>query len=153
MGISVRPLQSSDQERWRELWRGYQSFYDVDLPQSVTDATWKRLLDDSEPMFGLVAQDNGATVGITNYIFHLSTWLEEQTCYLQDLFVDPTARGKGAGRALIEAVYARADLVTNGRVYWLTHEGNTNARAVYDQLARHSGFIVYRRSIESTYDD
>jgi GNAT superfamily N-acetyltransferase len=153
MGISVRPLQSVDQERWRELWRGYQSFYDVDLPQSVTDATWKRLLDDSEPVFGLAAQDSGTIVGITHYVLHLSTWLEKETCYLQDLFVDPTARGKGAGRALIEAVYARADVATGGRVYWLTHEHNAKARQVYDQLARHSGFIVYRRSIESTYDD
>ncbi len=152
MQISVRPIQSSDQVRWRELWRGYQAFYDVELPPTVTEATWQRLLDDREPVFGLAAEKEGIVIGITHCVFHLSTWLENETCYLQDLFVDPSARGKGAGRALIEAVYARADLVTGGRVYWLTHESNAKARQVYDRLARHSGFIVYRRSIETTYD-
>ncbi len=153
MQVTVRPIQSSDQERWRELWRAYQAFYEVELPQTVTETTWLRLLDDREPVFGLVAEKDGTVIGITHYLFHLSTWLENQTCYLQDLFVDPQARGKGVGRALIEAVYARADLVTGGRVYWLTHESNAAARQVYDQLARHSGFIVYRRNIETTYDD
>jgi GNAT superfamily N-acetyltransferase len=153
MQVTVRPIQSSDQERWRELWRAYQAFYEVELPQTVTETTWLRLLDDREPVFGLVAEKDRTVIGITHYLFHLSTWLENQTCYLQDLFVDPQARGKGVGRALIEAVYARADLVTGGRVYWLTHESNAAARQVYDQLARHSGFIVYRRNIETTYDD
>jgi GNAT superfamily N-acetyltransferase len=153
MQVSVRPVEPDDRLRWGELWRDYQAFYGVDLPQTVTEATWRRLLDDREPVFGLVAEKDGTVIGITHYLFHLSTWLENQTCYLQDLFVDPQSRGNGAGRALIEAVYARADLVTGGRVYWLTHETNAAARQVYDQLARHSGFIVYRRNIETTYDD
>jgi GNAT superfamily N-acetyltransferase len=153
MQVSVRPIQPADHLRWAELWRAYQAFYEVELPQTVTETTWLRLLDDREPVFGLVAEKDGTVIGITHYLFHLSTWLENQTCYLQDLFVDPQARGKGVGRALIEAVYARADLVTGGRVYWLTHESNAAARQVYDQLARHSGFIVYRRNIETTYDD
>ncbi len=54
-------------------------------------------------------------------------------------------RGSGAGRALIEAVYARADAMGMERVYWLTHESNATARRLYDQIAVNDGFVEYRR--------
>ncbi|HVK81374.1 MAG TPA: GNAT family N-acetyltransferase, partial [Verrucomicrobiae bacterium] len=63
----------------------------------------------------------------------------------EDLFVSADARGAGVGRALIEAVYARADANDWGRVYWLTQDTNTTARKLYDQVAKNSGFIQYRR--------
>ncbi len=64
-------------------------------------------------------------------------------CYLQDLFTDASARGKGAGEALIEAV--RASAATRGitNVYWMTQETNDTARRLYDRVARRTGFIEY----------
>jgi GNAT superfamily N-acetyltransferase len=64
---------------------------------------------------------------------------------LQDLFVAEEARGKGIGRALIEAVYTAARGTGASRVYWLTQESNATARALYDKIADRSGFIQYRR--------
>jgi GNAT superfamily N-acetyltransferase len=55
------------------------------------------------------------------------------------------ARGRGVGKALIEAVYAQARLAGSQRVYWQTHETNQTAMRLYDQVAERSGFIVYRR--------
>ena len=72
------------------------------------------------------------------------TWTIGNYCYLQDLFTAPEARGRGAGRALIEAVYERANSAGASRVYWLTHESNATARALYDTLADRPGFIQYR---------
>ncbi len=96
-------------------------------------------------MFGLVAEQDGRIIGIAHCIVHRSTWARGNYVYLNDLFVSPDVRGSGAGRALIEAIYARADAMGAERVYWLTHESNTTARKLYDSLAVNDGFLEYRR--------
>ena len=53
----------------------------------------------------------------------------------------------GVGRALISAVYAHAKLAGSPRVYWQTHETNSVAMRLYDQVAERSGFLVYRKSV------
>jgi GNAT superfamily N-acetyltransferase len=84
-------------------------------------------------------------IGIVHYIFHRSTWTVGNYCYLQDLFTAEAARGRGAGRKLIEAVYERAGRGGASRVWWLTHETNASARILYDQVADLPGFIQYRK--------
>ena len=76
---------------------------------------------------------------------HRSTWACGNYVYLNDLFVTPDVRGGGAGRALIEAIYARADAMGAERVYWLTHESDTTARKLYNSIAVNDGFLEYRR--------
>ncbi|MGE0746296.1 MAG: N-acetyltransferase family protein [Rhodospirillales bacterium] len=146
MTVAVRPAVAADFDAWLPLWRGYQAFYEVDIPAESTALTWRRFLDPAEPMHALVAADDGGPlVGVVHYIFHRSCWTAGDYCYLQDLFVAPERRGAGVGRALIEAVYAAADAAGSARVYWLTHESNVAGRRLYDRIARNSGFIQYRR--------
>ena len=145
MSVSIRPLAAADRAQWEPLWLGYQRFYMVEIPQSVTDETWKRFFDDAEPVNALGAFEGDRLHGITHYIFHRSTWMIPYSCYLQDLFVSPDVRGKGVARMLIEAVYAAADTAGAGRVYWLTQENNYAARMLYDKVAKNYGFIQYRR--------
>lgn len=142
----IREAHAADRAQWDELWAGYLSFYKSTLAADVTDTTWRRLLNSAEPMQALVAEDdNGALIGFTHVVFHRGTWSVGDFCYLEDLFVAPTARNRGVARALIEAVYDLADQRGAGRVYWLTHESNATARKLYDQVARNLGFIQYRR--------
>lgn len=144
--MNIRDARTEDRAQWDDLWAGYLSFYESTLAPEVTDTTWRRLLDPSEPMQALVAEDeSGALLGFTHVVFHRGTWSVGDFCYLEDLFVAPTARNRGVARALIEAVYALADQRGAGRVYWLTHESNATARKLYDQVARNLGFIQYRR--------
>ena len=143
--LEIRPLRSEDRAAWEPLWAGYLAFYKTSVAPEVTDTTWTRLLDPGEPMHVLGAFDAERLVGIVHYIFHRSTWTTGDYCYLQDLFTAEPARGKGAGRALIEAVCDRAREAGASRVYWLTHETNAPARALYDRVADRSGFIQYRR--------
>jgi len=143
--VIVHDLAASDRAQWDPLWAGYLRFYESALAHEVTETTWRRLLDPNEPMFALVAEENGALLGVTHCVIHRGTWAIGDFCYLEDLFVTPQARGKGVGRALIEAVYARADANGWSRVYWLTHESNTTARQLYDKVAKNLGFIQYRR--------
>jgi GNAT superfamily N-acetyltransferase len=143
--IDVRPLRPDERDAWEPLWSGYLEFYEAVVSPEVTDTTWRRLHDPAEPMHVLGAFIDDRLVGIVHYLFHRSTWTIGDYCYLQDLFTAVDARGLGAGRALIEAVYEHARAARASRVYWLTHESNATARALYDTLADRPGFIQYRR--------
>ena len=134
---------------WRALWRAYQTFYDVNLGEAVFATTWARLLGADEPMFALGAFDaDGRLLGIVHAILHRSCWSIGPSCYLQDLFTAADARGRGVGRALIDAVCARARQAGARRVHWLTHETNATARALYDQVAVNAGFIQYSKELD-----
>ena len=148
----IRPLRPEERAEWEALWQGYQRFYKVVIAPEITDLTWARLMDPDEPVHGLgaFADESGTEklIGIVHYVFHRSTWMAGDTCYLQDLFVVPESRGKRVGRALIEAVYAEADKRHVGQVYWLTHNRNVAGRRLYDRLAANAGFILYERFAE-----
>jgi len=143
--LSVRPLSLGDHDAWLALWRGYLDFYGASVPDEVTAQTWARLNDPHEAMFGLVAEQDGEVIGFALCVLHRSTWARQHYCYLEDLYVGEEVRGLGAGRALIEAVYARADELGAERVYWVTQETNATARVLYDAVAKRTGFVQYRR--------
>jgi GNAT superfamily N-acetyltransferase len=144
MALDIRDIQPSDRPQWDVLWQGYLTFYKEALPAATTQVTWSRFFDAAEPVHALVADDNGQLVGLVHYIFHRNTWMTGDVCYLEDLFTAPDARDKGVGRALIEAVYEKARQAGVSRVYWMTQESNTQARALYDKVAAATGFIQYR---------
>lgn len=141
----IRPVRESDYVQWLPLWQGYQAFYRTRLPEEITRTTWQRFFDRKEPIHCLVAERDERLIGLAHYLFHRSTWLASDACYLNDLFVDPSGRRSGVARKLIEAVYEAADQAGAPKVYWLTHESNAAARLLYDQVARHGGFIQYER--------
>ena len=146
-GWEIRQLREDERDAWEPLWLGYQRFYEVEIPADVTALTWSRFHDEDEPMhvLGAFAPDSQRLVGIVHYLFHRSCWTAAPYCYLQDLFTVDDMRGRGVGRALIEAVYERAGGVGANRVWWLTHESNTAGRLLYDRIADRPGFIQYRR--------
>lgn len=147
MQPKIRALQPEDEAQWRRLWTGYLSFYQTTVPEPVYASTFARLLgDDPQDFSALVAEADGQLLGLTHYLFHRHAWRIENVCYLQDLYVDPAARGLGLGRKLIEAVYARADAVGAPQVYWLTQDFNHEARQLYDRIAKVSPFIRYNRA-------
>lgn len=146
MSVTIRPLQAADEADWRRLWRGYLAFYETEVPEAVYATTFARLMgDDPADFSGLVAEDGGRPVGLAHYLFHRHAWKVENVCYLQDLYVAPETRGTGAGRALVEAVYAAADAAGAPAVWWLTQEFNHTARKLYDKVGVQTPFIRYNR--------
>ncbi len=143
--LTIRSAVPGDFGQWLALWEGYNAFYERAVPLEVTRMTWSRFFDAYEPMHAVVAECDGALQGLVHYLFHRNTAMLAPTCYLQDLFTVTEARGQGTGRALIEAVYQRAQVAGSPRVYWMTQESNATARRLYDQVAERSGFIQYRR--------
>ena len=144
--VLIRPIEAGDEAEWRRLWRAYLAFYKTERPEQVYATTFARLLSGKENEFkGFIALVDGRPVGLTHYLFHRTCWAEADTCYLQDLYADPEMRGKGIGRALIEAVYAAADDHGAATVYWMTQDFNTTARQLYDRIATLTPFIKYQR--------
>lgn len=146
--IEIKPLEASHHDIWHPLWRGYQTFYKTDIPEATTRLSFARMLDPAEPMFGALAWQDDRAIGMVHWLLHRTTWTPGHYCYLQDLFVDPATRGGGIGRTLIEHVYADAKARECSRVYWLTHETNTDAMQLYDRIGDRSGFVQYRKMLE-----
>ncbi|MDR6860857.1 GNAT family N-acetyltransferase [Variovorax guangxiensis] len=149
--ILVRPVAQDDHAAWRPLWDGYNAFYgrqgETALAEHITQTTWRRFFDPGEPMFALVAQEQGEVVGLAHGLFHRSMTRIEPVCYLSDLYTLGSKRGRGIGRLLIEAVYDHAKAAGASRVYWQTHESNAAGRMLYEKLAKHLGFIVYTKEL------
>ncbi|WP_415392164.1 GNAT family N-acetyltransferase [Paracoccus sp. SJTW-4] len=144
--IEIRPLRPEDAAEWRRLWTGYLEFYQTTVPEEVYATTFSRLLgDDPQDFNGFLALVGGRPMGLVHFLFHRHCWKIENVCYLQDLYVDPQARGTGLGRKLIEAVYAAADANGTPAVYWLTQDFNTTGRQLYDRIAQVTPFIRYVR--------
>ena len=144
--VSIRFIAETDYEAWKSLWTGYLEFYKTSVPDDVYTITFGRLISaDNAIQQALVAEDDGALVGLVHIIYHPHNWKIEDVCYLQDLYVDPAQRGTGIGRKLIEAVYAEADKAGCPSVYWLTQDFNTEARRLYDNIATLNPFVRYSR--------
>lgn len=144
--LTVRELREDDRSQWSEMWTDYLAFYKTSVPDTVYDTTFARLIgDDPQDFSCFVAERDGRLVGLTHYLFHRHAWKTENTCYLQDLYARPETRGSGVGRALIEAVYDKADEVGAPSVYWLTQDFNETARKLYDRIGKLTPFIRYQR--------
>lgn len=147
--LTIRAIRDTDFQRWKLLWDGYNAFYGREgptaLPLEITQSTWRRFQDPTEPVHALVAEQGDGLLGLVHYLYHRSTIAQGFNCYLQDLFTSPAARGQGVGRALIEAVYDAARAAGSKRVYWHTQNHNATARALYDRVGDNPGFMVYQK--------
>ena len=138
----IRDPSQKDEAAWRRLWSGYNAFYEASVPEQVTDRTWQRILDPVSPIFARLAED-GDVIGFSICVLHEGTWATRPVCYLEDLFVDPKHRGRGAGRLLIKDVVDRAHARHWSRLYWHTRADNP-ARRLYDEFAKADDFVRYR---------
>lgn len=128
------------------MWADYLTFYDTTVTAEVYAATFARLLSNDEQEFSCLVLDTGDGLGgLVHFLFHRDTWTIANTCYLEDLYVDPALRGTGLGRALIEAVYEQADLAGATGVYWMTQSFNTVGRRLYDRIGTLTPFVQYER--------
>jgi len=146
--VTITGLDEADRVAWERLFRGYLRFYRQDPAEDLFERLWAELRSDAR-VHALGARLEGRLVGITHFLTHPSTWGAD-LCYLEDLFTDPEARGRGAGRSLIDGVVAWARAQECGAVYWQTHQANSTARRLYDDVATFEGFIVYRIPLDGT---
>ena len=141
----IRRLEAADKLQWRQLWLAYCDFYQATVSEPVTEATWQRVLAPEGAMGCFVAEDTASRklLGFVQYVIHPRTWSVEDVCYLEDLFVDPDARGLKLGYRLCEAIRQLAKERGLSQVYWNTQEHNHAARKLYDRIGKKDDFIRY----------
>ncbi|WP_426031997.1 GNAT family N-acetyltransferase [Cypionkella sp. TWP1-2-1b2] len=144
MTVQILSATPEHETAWRGLWAQYLAFYNVDLAPEVTANTWARAHDPKSPMRIRLAVEGDKVLGFAVHLHHPSTWVIGEDCYLEDLFVNEAARGKGVGRALIEDLAALAKANGWHRLYWHTDEGNQTARRLYDSIIPSDGHVRYR---------
>jgi GNAT superfamily N-acetyltransferase len=147
MTLTLCDATHDDETGWRSLWEAYLAFYAVDLAPDVTDATWARLMDPASALKARLALRGDRITGFAIHQHHPSSWVPGDDCYLEDLFVAETERGRGTGRALIDDLIVLARAKGWHRLYWHTDEGNARARALYDSYTPSDGHIRYRLTL------
>jgi GNAT superfamily N-acetyltransferase len=135
VSVQIRGLNASDIDTFLDL---IDALADYErLPRPEADAR-RRLTDDAladPPRFSvLLAEADAQVVGYAVYFFTYSTFLAWPTLYLEDLFVTPAARGKGAGLALFRACAAEAVRNGCGRMEWQVLTWNRPSIDFYERL-------------------
>ncbi len=142
--VDIRPIEARDAERWRELFSDYGTFYETSFTADVLDGVWAWLLDPAHPVNGLVASnDDDILVGFAMYREHPDTFTAGPALYLDDLFVDPSARRSGVAAALLVSLRDLARQKGIAQVRWITAADNVHAQAAYNRIARKTDWVTY----------
>jgi GNAT superfamily N-acetyltransferase len=143
VSVIVRPVEQRDADAWRRLFRDYGVFYKTEFDDAQLDHVWGLLTTEGSGVDALVAEVDGAVVGIAHYRSHPDTFSTGNDWYLDDLFTDPAARGTGVASALIEQLKELARATGPGTLRWITAEDNVTAQRVYDRLAKRTTWVTY----------
>lgn len=143
--ITIAPPTAHDAEDWRRLYDGYADFYQVPMNDQIAEATWSWLLDGSHVMTGLIAKDGqGIAVGLAHFRSMPSPLRGTVVGFLDDLFVEPAARGSGVAGMLMDEI-ARIGRERGWPLFrWITADDNYRARSLYDKVASKTAWNTYQ---------
>jgi GNAT superfamily N-acetyltransferase len=133
------------------LFDAYRQFYrQPSEPERARRFLLERL-EHSESVIFLSFEDTSA-IGFTQLYPSFSSGAMTQIFILNDLFVAPEARGRGAGSALLHAAAEYAWRVGAVRLVLSTEVTNTTAQSLYERLGwkRDTAFCVYQLAVTET---
>jgi GNAT superfamily N-acetyltransferase len=138
-GVEVRPARTHEIEEMLPLIRAYCEFYETEPNDEGLRTMFETLI--SEPSQGAVfiARADGKAVGFAPLDWKWSSLKGARLGYLEDLFVDPEARGRGIADALIEVCAERCRELGMPALEWLTAPDNHRAQKVYNRTGAESG--------------
>jgi GNAT superfamily N-acetyltransferase len=144
--LTITPARPEDEPRWRELFAAYAAFYAFPLAEADYLRVWSWIHDPAREARCLLARDaDGWPVGLAHYRA-FDAPLRGTSGFLDDLYVDPQARGSGAADALLAELRRIAAELGWAQIRWNTAEDNYRARAVYDRHAAKTVFLTYSMS-------
>jgi GNAT superfamily N-acetyltransferase len=157
--LHIRPAEPRDAATILQLIRDL-AIYERE-PDAVlaSEADIRNSLFGANPrVFALVCeQGDTGVIGFAMYFYNYSTWLGRHGIYLEDLYVTPQARGRGAGKALLKAVARIARDEDCGRFEWSVLDWNTPAIEFYRACGARSqdewvGYRMDRAALEAFAD-
>ncbi|MGK2933556.1 MAG: GNAT family N-acetyltransferase [Solirubrobacterales bacterium] len=135
MPIEISPITEAELETVEPLLMAYQTFYEVeDIDLERNRQFFSRFIGNSHSGWLLGAWDGDGLVGFGCFYRHKSSLTATNIVLMNDLYVDEAARGKGAGRALIEAGMELARESGASHLTWATAPDNKTAQALYDSF-------------------
>jgi GNAT superfamily N-acetyltransferase len=142
--LTIRPPQASDRQDWDRLYQGYAQFYQVTQTPEMRERVWSWLHDAAHESQCLMAFDaTGKAVGLAHFRAFARPLSASTGGFLDDLFVDPAARGSQAGTQLIAAIEAWGKERNWSVIRWITADNNYRARSAYDKIATRTAWITY----------
>lgn len=149
--FTVEPPRPEDAARWRELYRGYADFYREPVTDAQLDLVWSWLSDPNHDVKGLLVRDaTGTAVGLAHYRPYFRPLAAAVAGHLDDLFIEPSARGTGAVDALLDALRTIARKRGWSKIRWITADDNHRARSKYDQVAERTMWVIYDMPVPPT---
>ena len=144
MTVATRPGAKDEFEQWNQLYESYAQFYKVVQDQPMRDTVWGWLHDADHQTCGLVAENaEGKVIGLAHYPRLARPLAAATGGFLDDLFVEPQARGSGAAAALIDALKTEGERRGWSVIRWITADDNYRARALYDKMAVRTHWLTY----------
>lgn len=135
--IPIRLAPASEGPQVARLLAGFRDYYGESEPSTeAMAAAVERLIGDPTTEY-LLAGEPACAVAQLRY--RLSVWTGAEDCWLEDLFVEEPARGKGVGRALTEACVHRARQRGCRRIQLDANESNETAIALYRDIGFETG--------------
>ena len=140
-GLVVRKPAPSDRAGWDHLYAGYAAFYRVDQTPAMRDTVWSWII--TGQIEARVAEGADGLIGLAHFRAFRRPLSASVGGFLDDLFVDPAARGSGAAQALIDAVAAHGRAQGWSMIRWITADDNYRARSAYDRVADRTAWVTY----------
>ena len=135
MSVSIRPATPSDAALIHQFILDLADYEKLlDTVQATEADTAGALFGDNPRTFADIAELDGEPVGFALWFYNYSTFVGRHGIYLEDLFVRPSARGSGAGKALLANLARRCVDENLGRLEWSVLDWNAPSIAFYDSL-------------------
>jgi GNAT superfamily N-acetyltransferase len=143
--LSIEPVSQAQFERLLPMIAAYQRFYEAEKIDEARNRTFfARFIAPSDDGMLLGAWRGEELAGYACLYWSFTSTAAAETVLMNDLFVDPAARGQGVGRALIEASAAIARERGAHHLEWMTAPDNETAQRLYDATdAERSTWIEY----------
>jgi GNAT superfamily N-acetyltransferase len=144
MTVVIREVSAADRPEWERLYQGYAEFYKVTQTAEMRQTVWGWINEAGhETQCRVAAAPQGHLLGLAHFRPFARPLSATTGGFLDDLYVEPEARGTGVVDALIEAVRAEGRKEGWSVIRWITAEDNARARAVYDRMATQTQWVTY----------
>ena len=147
MSLEIRWARPGDEATVLRLVRALATYErEPDAVKATEESLTDTLFAPGAQVFAFIAEWEGTPVGLALWFQTYSTWTGKPSLYLEDLYVDDVARGRGIARALMQRLAREAKTRGCARIDWAVLDWNVEAMAFYERIGgrRQTGWQPWR---------